>query len=76
MMRVVTLIAGKILFGSIFFVPETVNPSMDVGLPVPVSYPVTFTTEQDRLIFGNDAAVMTGECIRMINMVAVQASQI
>ena len=73
MMRVVTLIACKIFFGSKLCIPETVNPSMDADLPVSVSYAMTFAAEEHRIIFGNDAAIMTGKSIRMISMMTIQA---
>ena len=72
MMRVVTLIAGKIFFGAKLCIPETVNPSVDAGLPVSVSYTMTFLTEEHRFIFGNDAAIMTGKGIRVISMMTIQ----
>ena len=72
MMRVVTLIACKIIFGSKFCIPVTVNPSMDAGLPVSVSYAVTFPAEENRIVFGNDAAIMAGKGIRVISMMTIQ----
>ena len=73
MMRVVTLIARKIFLGPKLCIPETVNPSMDAGFPVSVSYAMTFSAEENRIIFGNDAAIMAGKCIRVISMMTIQA---
>ena len=76
MMRVMTLIACKVFSGSKLCIPETVNPSVDAGLPVPVGYPMTFPTKKDRLIFGNYGAIMISKSIRVIYMMAIQASKI
>ena len=71
-----TLIAGKIFFGSKLCIPEAVNPSVDTGLPVPVGYPMTFPTKKDRLILGNYGTVMVSKSIRVIDMMAIKASKI
>lgn len=76
MMWVMTLIACKVFFGSKLCIPEAVNPSVDAGLPVPIGYPMTFPTKKDRLIFGNHATIMISKCIRVINMMAIQATKI
>ena len=76
MMRVMALIACKILFWSELCIPVSVNTSVYTCPPVPVGHPMTFATEEDRLIFGNYGAIMISKSIRVISMMAIQASKI
>ena len=76
MMWVMALVACEIFSGPELCVPEAVHPSVDACLPVPVGESMTFSAEKHRLIFRDQAAVMISKCVRVISMVAVQASEI
>ena len=66
MVGVMALITGELFLRPQRFTPEAVTPSVYTNLPVTVGHPVTFSTEKDRFIFGNHAAVMIGVRIRVL----------
>ena len=76
MVGVMTLITGNLFLRPKGFTPEAVNPSVNANLPVTVGHPVTFSAEDNRLIFGNHTTVMIGKRIRIISMMAIQASEV
>ena len=76
MMGVMTLITRKLFLRSHRFIPEAVTPSVNANLPVTVGHPVAFPAEEDRFVFGNHTTIMISKCIRVINMMAIQASKI
>ena len=71
-----TLVAGKVGYGTIIFTPVAVIPSMDTGFPVTIGYPVTFPAETGGLIFRDHSAIMIGICIRIVAVMAIEAPEI
>ena len=76
MVGVMTLITGEPFLRSQGFTPEAVNPSVNTNLPVTIGHPVTFPAKEDRFIFGNYTTVMISKRIRVIFMMAIQASEV
>ena len=70
------LVAGKVGYGTIIFTPVTVIPSMDTCIPVTIGYSVAFPAETGWLIFRDHSAIMIGICIRIVAVVAIEASEI
>jgi hypothetical protein len=76
MMGIMALVTCCITFGTILFIPVTVNPSMNTGFPVPVGHPMAFPAEARRLVFRNHTAIMICICIWIIIVMAIETPKI
>ena len=76
MVGVMTLITGELFLRPQRFTPEAVKPSVNANIPVTVRHPMTFSAEENRFIFGNYTTIMIGKRIRVISMMAIQASEV
>ena len=71
-----TLVAGEMRHRPELCIPKAVNASVNSRFPIPVVYAMAFPAEQSRFILWYYTSVMVSECIRVVNMMAVQAAEI